>query len=152
MADILDELLAIGFLTGSRAFGTAKLNSDWDVVYSVDDTKAIQNIIRGHTITPSNYFSGYTIDINSGRTDACNSKIINLIPVVPHDFLPWYLATKAMKATLSLSGIDKIQKYAVFQGMVAMFKGTVAQQGLAKGYIKTQRDIRLDIKYSPIET
>lgn len=124
---MLEELLKIGFLTGSRAYGTAKENSDYDIVYSIEDSERVDFIIAGRTRSPSNYFAGYYV--------YDGDKQINLIPVHPHDFLPWYLATKAMAATLRQSGIiDPIKKYSVFMGIVSLFKGTVKEQGNLSNY------------------
>jgi hypothetical protein len=129
MADILAELLKIGFLTGSRAFGTARDDSDYDIVYPVQYSAEIATIIDGLDRSPSNYFAGYCVTIDG--------KDINLIPVHPHEFLPWVLATKAMTATLKESGIiDPIKKYAIFQGIVCLYKGMVAELGTLNEYGK----------------
>ena len=116
--EILDKLLTIGFLTGSRAFGTETEHSDYDIVYSVQDSLLVSDVIKDNTKTNSEYFSGYYITIEGTR--------INLIPVHPHAFFPWYLATIAMTSTYKISGIiDPIKKYAIFEGMVALYKGMV---------------------------
>ena len=131
---MLDKLLEIGFLTGSRAFGTARQDSDYDVVYSIEDSQKIGEIIKDTERTSSDYFAGYYINVDGIQ--------INLIPVHPHEFLPWYLATKAMRETLKASGInDPIRKYAVFSGIVSLFKGTVAQSGNLEEYAKLKPDI-----------
>lgn len=132
---MLDKLLEIGFLTGSQAFGTARENSDYDVVYSIEDSQEIGEIIKGLERKPSEYFSGYfVID---------GDKQINLIPVHPHEYLPWFLATKAMTATLKQSGItDPIKKYSVFMGIVSLFKGTVEQHRRLSGYIELKERLR----------
>lgn len=133
---ILDQLLKIGFLTGSRAFGTNNDDSDYDIVYSVEDGARVSDIIGSLEKIPSNYFAGYYIHDN-GIT-------INLIPVHPHEFLPWYLATKATKATLATSGITSpIKKYAVFSGMVALYKGTVEELRNLSAYIELKEKILL---------
>jgi hypothetical protein len=132
---IRDELLKIGFLTGSRAFGTNREDSDYDIVYSVVDSCLISKVIEGRETTPSDYFAGYCF-----RDD--DSALINLIPVHPHEFLPWYLATRAMKETLKISGIDSpIKKYAVFMGIVSLYKGTVQEEGMVNNYNKVKHDI-----------
>lgn len=137
--EILTKLLRIGFLTGSRAYGTSKEDSDWDIVYPIDKSDEVKSIISGYEETSSAYFSGKYITV--GR------KKINLIPVHPHDYLPWYLATKAMTATLKLSGIDEpINKYAVFMGIVSLYKGVVEKHKTISGYIPMRREIRRDSK------
>lgn len=133
--DILAELLKVGFLTGSRAFGTNRRDSDYDIVYSIDDSHIIDGIIEGITRIPSAYFSGYLIGVDN--------KDINLIPVHPHEYLPWFLATKAMTATLQQSRIvNKIQKYAIFEGMVALFKATCEQRSTLTEYILLKDSLR----------
>ena len=122
MSELLDKLLEHGFITGSQAFGTAREDSDIDIVYSIQDTGYINAIIGDRERTPSDYFAGYMIDDDSGKS-------INLIPVHPHEFFPWFLATKAMAATLMESEIvDQIKKYSVFMGIVCLFKATVAER------------------------
>lgn len=129
MSDILDKLLTIGFLTGSRAFGTARDDSDYDVVYPIQYANEVNGILGDIERTPSNYFAGYCV--------VSGDKVINLIPVHPHEFLPWVMATKAMTATLKESEIvDPIKKYAIFQGIVCLFKGTVAELGTLNAYCK----------------
>lgn len=134
METILNKLLEVGFLTGSRAFGTNRDDSDYDIVYSIDDSHHIKNIIGNKETIPSDYFAGYYINDDG--------KQINLIPVHPHEYLCWYLATKAMKETLIISEIDNpIGKYSVFSGMVALFKGTVKQRSSLSEYGKVQEHI-----------
>jgi hypothetical protein len=132
---IRDELLKTGFLTGSRAFGTNRDDSDYDIVYSVVDGAIIARLIEGRETTASDYFAGYYF-----RDD--DSAQVNLIPVHPHEFLPWYLATRAMKETLKISGIDSpIKKYSVFMGIVSLYKGTVQEEGSVNNYNKVKADI-----------
>jgi len=136
---MLGKLLEVGFLTGSRAFKTFRWNSDFDIVYSIDDSYKIEEIIKGKEKHPSGYFAGYTINVDD--------RTINLIPVHPHEYLPWYLATKAMTVTLKQSGIvDPIKKYSVFMGIVSLYKGTVEQQGNLDAYDKVKERIREDIR------
>lgn len=132
---MINKLLKVGFLTGSRAFGTNRDDSDYDIVYSVDDSQKINDIIGGMERSPSEYFSGYFIRADDGKQ-------INLIPVHPHEYLPWYLATKAMTSTLKQSGIaDPIRKYSVFMGIVSLFKGTVEQRGSLDEYAIVKKNI-----------
>lgn len=134
MNEVLGKLLSYGFITGSVAFGTNRPDSDIDFVYAIDDSHYINEIIKDFPRTPSDYFAGYFINVNGEQ--------INLIPVHPHEFLPWYLATKAIAETLKISGIvDPIKKYAVFQGIVCLFKGTVKECGSLSEYEKVKRDL-----------
>jgi len=132
--EVLTKLLEVGFLTGSRAFGTNREDSDYDVVYSIEDSQKIADIIGDSEKISSDYFAGYFV--KDGY------KQINLIPVHPHEYLPWYLATKAMAATLKQSGIvDPIRKYSVFMGIVSLFKGTVEQRGKLSAYTSIKEEI-----------
>jgi predicted nucleotidyltransferase len=132
---IRDELLKIGFLTGSRAFGTNRPDSDYDIVYSVVDSPIVARIIEGRETISSDYFAGYYFRDDDGAQ-------VNLIPVHPHEFLPWYLATRAMKETLKISGIDStIKKYSVFMGIVSLYKGTVKEERTVNEYNKVKADI-----------
>jgi len=131
---MIDKLLSIGFLTGSRAFKTNRDDSDYDIVYSIVDSQKINEIIDGLEKVPSDYFAGYYV-----KND---NKTINLIPVHPHEYLPWYLATLAVKETLLLSGIkDPIKKYSVFMGIVSLFKGTVDQLQNLDAYNDVKKQI-----------
>lgn len=119
-SEILRELLNIGFLTGSRAFGTATEKSDYDIFFSVTDWATIDRIIAGFDRTPSEYFTGFYIKVED--------KTLNLIPLHPHEVLPWWLATKAMTATFINSGVvSPIKKYSIFMAIVCAFKGTVEE-------------------------
>jgi predicted nucleotidyltransferase len=131
---MLTKLLEIGFLTGSRAFGTSREDSDYDVVYSIEDSQKVADIIGDAERSPSGYFAGYFVKDGN--------KQINLIPVHTHEYLPWYLATKAMAVTLKQSGIvDPIRKYSVFMGIVSLFKGTVEQRGPLSAYASVKEEI-----------
>jgi len=131
---LLSKLLHYGFITGSQAFGTAKEDSDIDLVYAIQDSDKINEILGPRTRTQSSYFVGYVVDDEG--------KAINLIPVHPHEFFPWFLATKAMTATFKESGIiDPIKKYAIFQGIVCLYKGMIDQLGTISEYEKVKRTI-----------
>jgi hypothetical protein len=116
--DLLNELLEVGFLISSRLYGAYRTDSDWGIVYSIKDTPKIDRILFGRERIPSKYFSGYSVDMGIG--------IINMIPVHPMYYRPWLLATNAMQATLCHTKIkDPTTKYALFQGLVALYKATI---------------------------
>jgi len=116
--ELLVELLKVGFLTGSRMYGTHRPDSDWDIVYNIKDAPKINRLLLGQERLPSKYFSGYFVDSGTG--------VINMIPVHPMDYHPWLLATNAMQATLYHTKIkDPTAKYALFQGLVALYKATI---------------------------
>lgn len=124
----LEECLQYGFLTGSRAMGNARQDSDYDVVVPINYKDKIHDQLS--QVKTSEYFNGFTFDSSDNP-----SKLINIIPVHPHEFLPWFLATKAMAATILISGLtDRIQIHAVFFGIVQYFKATVKQRGTLKEY------------------
>jgi hypothetical protein len=109
---IKEELLKLGFLTGSRAFGTAGVGSDWDIVISVTELQKVAQIIDGKTIKESDYFKGFYVEEGGEE--------INIIPVHPDEYLPWYLTTKAVSAILQEASFEKSQKYALFNGIRAL--------------------------------
>jgi predicted nucleotidyltransferase len=124
---VLKSLLEIGFLTGSQAFGTARIDSDYDIVYSVVDALKISIITGGYKSIQSDYNAGYTIQIEG--------KTINLIPVHPHEFLPWYLTTKAMKGMFEFYTFEsKIKKYALFGVIKDALKGMVDELQTVDAY------------------
>jgi hypothetical protein len=131
----LDELLTVGFLTGSRAFGTARENSDYDIMFSVRASDYVDGILEDLERTPSNYFSGYFVVVDDTQ--------FNLIPVHPCELVPWLLATEALKATLAKSGlIATVKKHAIFMGIVSLFKGTLDELGSFEAYAAQEQLIR----------
>lgn len=72
-SQVISELVKVGFLTRSRAFGTHEPESDYDIVYCVTETSHVRRIIKGLSIENSLYNSGYRVCLD--RYD------INLIPV-----------------------------------------------------------------------
>jgi len=134
MNSLLEKLLRVGFLTGSRAFGGFTDESDWDIVHSIEDTALVASIIGNLPHEQSAYFSGYYIEYEGVK--------INIIPVHPHEFLPWYLATEAFKATWLKSRIPgAIKKYAAFGALINMFRGLVEERGGVDGYLEIKRAI-----------
>lgn len=117
--DLKTALLQYGFLTGSRAFGGFRPDSDWDIAYLGIYRDEVNALLTGVTLVPSNYFSGSHLEIEGNS--------INIIPLHQVDFLPWYLATKAMKGTFSVAEIhDRTKKHAVFMGIVSLFKAVLS--------------------------
>lgn len=111
---IYDELLELGFLTGSRAFGTAAEDSDYDIVVSMTNIQKVMKIIEGLETTQSDYFNGFYIDTDGMK--------INIIPVHPDEIIPWMMATEGVKAILSKVDFEKQQKYALFQGIRSLVR------------------------------
>lgn len=126
---IINTLMDKTFLTGSRAFGTARPDSDYDLVVSIEHFQGIKNEIAeqvpAHAIHPSSYFAGEVLWWCDGHVmpNSLGELSINLIPVHPESFKPWYLATLAMAATCKEAGFtNAVHKYAAFEAMVAAFK------------------------------
>lgn len=133
-SDLIASLCKVGFLTGSRAYGTARKDSDWDIVYAVQDSEEIDGILEGLERVRSGYNDGFCVTVLGTK--------INLIPVHPHEFLPWYLTTKAMTATLKASGIkDPVKKYALFEIVTGAFRGLCDQLGSTQGYNEIKKKI-----------
>jgi len=127
---IIMQILDMGFITGSHAYGTAKEGSDLDIVIQVQDKEKVRKLLIGSpSMRDSDYFAGFKAIVY----DYC----VNIIPVHPHEFLPWFLTTEAMKVTLVKSGItNKILYCSIFQGMVALFKATLPQLQNLEAYEK----------------
>lgn len=130
MAVASSGLLNRTFLTGSRAFGTNKPGSDFDLVVSIidfDDVKTVlSELAPGAVVTPSDYFAGVKYKWMDTRTCPKNpfdDLEINLIPLHPNAFQSWYLATLAMAASCREAAFtNPVYKYSVFEAMVAAFK------------------------------
>lgn len=138
---LLRDILDIGFLTGSRAFGTNRPNSDYDIIFSIDDTDKIESLISGHKRERSNYFTGFFIydcDLNNN---------INLIPVHCHEYRAWVLATYSLKDTIKLSKIDnKIKIHSLFLALVSIFKGLIEEHKNIDKYKIENKDLIKEIQ------
>ena len=133
------------YLTGSRAFGTALYDSDWDVIildmrhwlskikeiydsYKKDNMRSAA-LIDKYEIQESDYFAGkkiVTYNHAAPINQACHD-VINLIPLSYIEFMPWILATEAMReissSLRSLDVTEKHKSHALFMGMVSHLKG-----------------------------
>ena len=112
------DLLKRGYLTGSRSFGTAKEDSDWDLIIPPWSVGPVEQALEENSISceESNYFKGKTFMMKSGAK-------VNTIPLHPSAFKPWVLATRAMIMTyLVTDNTDPIKKYALFESLVASYK------------------------------
>jgi hypothetical protein len=142
----LTVLLQEGFLTGSRAFGTHSDKSDYDVAYSVSDSDKIKDWMTKHIIQSSEYFSGTKVQLMDGNE-------INLIPLHPHEFVPWIQATKAMKAIYKDyanfqgfgCGITKPQVHSIFLGMVCQWKAVMPMRSDVKSYNHFNREAKKEL-------
>ena len=115
-SEIRKELLKFCFLTGSKAFGTATEESDRDLCYSTTHSAKVGEILMGLHRHQSNYFGGFKVYVGGEE--------LNLIPLHPHEFKCWWLATKAYTPIAHwCSSLPKHQRHAIFQGMVQSFKG-----------------------------
>jgi hypothetical protein len=110
---IKDQLLEIGFLTGSRAYGTEKKDSDFDIVINIKDLQMAYHRIGDKEVKESEYFGGFYFSEGDDK--------INVIPVHPNEYEPWYFTTKAMTAILEHAVCSQEEKYAMFSGIKALF-------------------------------
>lgn len=124
---IKEELLEIGFLSGSRAYGTAvdKLRrvdemehntSDWDIVVSIKDIQKVDLILMGLPRKQSDYFNGFYVIVDN--------ELLNIIPVHPSAYEDWYLTTKCMTTLLSEVELPKTIKCSVFEGFKSLISLT----------------------------
>ena len=121
----MDELLTIGFLTGSRAFGTAREDSDYDVCFDVSMAKKVEGIVSVYE----------DIDELGNKETACpdyetgsrycqiDGNRVNLIFLHPDTVKAWEMATAAVAAVIhKAAGFeDRQKKLAVFKNLVAVF-------------------------------
>ena len=125
----IEDLLNLCYLTGSRAFGTERPDSDWDLVYSVHNDSKINSLTTGLVRAPSNYNSGFWIDLKFGK--------VNFIPVHPQEFPAWVFATRAVKAILKDTAIlDRSAKIALFESLVTMMKLTLPSKDFSPKQIE----------------
>ena len=96
---LLEQLLYHGFMTGSRAYGTARDDSDYDIVVPTIRQDEINAILLGIERTNSNYNNGFWVQDGEIK--------INIIHVHPNDFYPWYLTTRIMKSLKNCSYLFK---------------------------------------------
>src|SRR5574344_1977324 len=122
MGAISDTILTHTFLTGSRAFGTNKPSSDFDLVVPIVAWDYVRNMLDGFreaAKTKSDYFQGlkYRWYLPEGRSVLDRDSLeLNIIPVHGDSFRSWYLATLAMAATAATAEFGyPQQKYATFE-------------------------------------
>lgn len=135
--EICDSFFEFGYLTGSRAFGTNRLDSDYDFMFCVVDNQRVADMISGYSTVPSDYNSGFKIEVDN--------KTINFIPLHPHAMLPWMVATQALKSVIKdvPSMNDPLKKYCFFEAMVCSLRGLNIPQGDTKSYEKEWRDFMI---------
>ena len=104
-----EEFLNSGFLTGSRAYGTAGAGSDTDIVFDIHEKHTIRKCLKESGIE--------TIDseYNGGIYFYENLEKVNLIFVHPDEHKGWVVATKAMTEILKISEMDKTTKCRLFE-------------------------------------
>ena len=109
------SLLDYGFLTGSRAFGTEREDSDYDIAYPMRHDDIVSELLSAYKFENSMYFNG--------SKHTVGKRIINKIPLNECEVAPWVFATKAMIATYKETGVvDKQTKYGMFQTLTGMYK------------------------------
>jgi hypothetical protein len=116
------KLLSMGFITGSRGFGTAHVDSDWDIAIWASDLAKCRELLEG--CKPDNVT--HSLYNNSEMYIYGHKEMINIIPLSAYELRPWWLATKALASTLpGLDIINPIHKYALFEAVKASFKGII---------------------------
>jgi predicted nucleotidyltransferase len=146
-----EDLFYYGFITGSRAFGTAHGKSDWDIVIRIKESKEIQEALTQaypwDKIEPSYYFNGIKF---------CKGEfVLNLVIVRnDEDMSYWYDTTAFMCGNKPwLEVITKEGKYAMFgvilnslrlAGVNAPWvrvreRGSQEQKGIQEGFVAAFR-------------
>ena len=127
---VYEKILALGFLTGSRAWGLenkassgscAKVKeSDYDICIRIEDFEDAKQLLesQNYPTKESHYFNGL-----KGKVDY---KDVNIIPLAEEDYGCWFLATEAFKPiVVALNpSLKKSQRHGVFQGIVQLIKST----------------------------
>lgn len=120
-----EQLLELGFLSGSQYYGTATKESDIDIVFCITEKQKVLAIIDNAKITESEYNGGCYFDEGEEK--------INCIFVHPNEFDSWLFATVTMKTMLAVAEMDKQTKVNMFQILRAMFNNSEAKlKGEAK--------------------
>lgn len=155
MGLLANNLLGSSFLTGSRAFGTNKSSSDFDLVVPIvawDHVRTILDGLREAVKTESDYFQGlkYRWYLPNGRFVLDRDSLeLNIIPVHGDSFRSWYLATLAMAATAATADFRyPQQKYATFEAMVAAFKSATYKPG--KDWVDEYPTICKEARLNPL--
>lgn len=131
------------FLTGSRAFGWASSDSDWDVCILVGNRGEAEKIIKANLIDiidrkgPSFKQSDY----NSGFKGVTKYGEINVIPLHPLDFVCWWLATQQTKKLGMIPGVkerlaSRELKLAAFEQQKSFYKSLISYEGEEKTMAK----------------
>ena len=132
--NVYEQIVSMGFLTGSQTFGTQRPDSDFDIVTTVDKASELADLLEQAFPIPctreaSSYFSGskYTW----WDTSRMGTVTFNIVPLPHQSIEAWYLTTLAMSVTFKRSNISsKIVKYGLFESMVASFKLAQAKAAL----------------------
>jgi len=142
-----EDLFYYGFITGSRAFGTANSKSDWDIVIRIKESGAIlstlQKVYPWDKIEPSQYFNG--VKLHKGDF------VLNIIIVRnDEDMSYWYDTTAFMCGNKPwFEVITREEKYAMFEvilnslrlaGATAPWdrvreRGSQEQKGIQEGFV-----------------
>lgn len=128
------------FATGSRVFGCASSESDYDIVIrqlpvSYDVLDKLGDTY-GHFVTEdSNYNNGSKMYFGH-RNDKC----INIIPLSNHDYLYWMLATHSIAnmARINPKGISnktvRVSTFEMMKGLARLIVGNEVDESTIKKY------------------
>jgi hypothetical protein len=125
------------FLTGSRAYGVATEESDWDVVVLTEETDKIAEMLGDLELEVTIVDEGY--DPPSLRFTVSGYKI-NIIPVVDgYDYNAWLYATIMMKSRAPVS--DRDSRIEAFQNLVSNYRASQGRVSKDFGSIADWDDI-----------
>lgn len=105
------------FLTGSRAWGTSKKDSDYELVVNQNRRETLEAQLN---IDPGAYFESATVHASDG--------IVNIIYLPFPELQLWRDATYLMRAlkVAYVRGKNKQRLHAAFEGIRAILKGLEA--------------------------
>ena len=113
---IRTKVLKYGEVTGSQAYGTAHVDSDFDIAVPIGWMSKVMEIIGDRETVDSDYGAGFYFRDGDGV-------VVNIIPLHFHAYEAWVLATKMMTVALKdMPYLSSTSKYAMFEGFVALFK------------------------------
>lgn len=118
------------FLTGSRAFGCAKEDSDWDYVFPVWDKEDILIILEKKKILPVN--SHY----NAGIAFEYKYTKYNFIFLHSSDFVCWARAAILLRTNAVYPSFikEKIKRYAVHEMLCGIIKASLPYEINSKNW------------------
>ncbi len=124
---LVEQVLAAypqAFLTGSRAYGAADFDSDYDIVVPIQMYGVVGAFIKDRLPAPSEAVSQY-LHSNVRLWDISGQVqgVINLFGLVQVEYRCWRVATAMMMQLPPIK--DKLRRCAVFESLRAAVKMTM---------------------------